>query len=235
MLYAKAASTISRRLAPHILLGLSFVEDMEDAEASETEPVRVTSERVSPVAVESAPTGLGAPVQQWQPPAEEKAAETASEDVAKPDTSQVEDSAKASPEPDAAMATVDEQRAVSDELGRHGHKTAAAKRKWLSLDTGREIATSKDLTGEEARGIATRLSGREAGDMPILATRWIEAARLLDQLGSDTDELKLAFLRGFLNREDIADPLELNEREGAEVVAELVAVAADEAAKADGQ
>jgi hypothetical protein len=236
MLWAKGATTVCKRLASHILLGLAIAEDQEDR-ADEPEPVRVASERMSPADLfggdGTAPTSV--PVTEWQPPAAERPdVEPASEEGVKPGTSQVDETAQASPDPALELATVDEQRAVSEELGRHGHKTSAAKRKWLSLDTGREIATSKDLTGAEARGIAARLSGREAGDMPIIATQWTEADRMFDQLGVDDEKQKLIFLRNYLDRDDITNPLDLNEREGTEVLAELNRLIADKQAATEG-
>ncbi len=222
MLWAKAASTVCRRLASHVLLGLAFAEDQEDRD--EPEPVRVTSERMSPVDVASAVTDneatAGPPVQQWQPPIE--ADVPASDDVEKPDIPQAETSAQTAA---VELASTAQQRTLSDELERHGHKTAAAKRKWLSLDTGREIASAKELSSEEADSIIARLTKREAGNLPILHAQWIHAARMFDQLGADTLDKKLMFLRSFLpGRDLITDPLDLNEREGAEIVAELTAL-----------
>lgn len=131
------------------------------------------------------------------------------------------------------MATTPEQRRLSAQLDRHGLRDAGDKLGWLAKRLGREIASAKELTGEEARGIIARLSGREAGDMPILATQWTEAAALLDRLGADGDDKKLMFLRNYLQRDEIADPLDLNEREAAEVLAELNQLVAEDAARGD--
>jgi hypothetical protein len=235
MLYAKAATEVCRKLAPHILLGMPY--SREDLESEpDPEPIRVTSERVTPAEViGDAAAQAGPVVQQWQPPAEEAAADaSASEESAKPDTAQVDASAKASTEPVVEMATAAEQRTLSAELERHGLKTPAAKRKWLSADTGREIASAKELTVEEAISIISRLHRREAGDMPILQSQWANAAQMLDQLGADTAEKKVMFLRSFLQgRGDLRDPLDLNEREAAEVLAELEQLCADEQAASD--
>ncbi len=236
MLWAKAASTVCRRLAPDVLLGIAHtVEDLESE--PEPDPVRVRSERVQVAeildqAAESAPPK----VQQWQPPtAPDAGFKTASEEGVKPDTPQVDESAKASAEPPVEYATAAEQRALSAELERHGHKTPAAKRKWLSSDTGREIASAKELTGEEARDIVGRLSAREAGDLPILRAQWTVAAKMLDQLGADSTEKKVMFLHQFLSgREELVDPLHLNEREGGEVIAELTQLLADETPAPEG-
>jgi hypothetical protein len=242
MLWAKAATTVCKRLASHILLGLEVAEDQEDR-IDETEPVRVESERVQPqvIAVAGGGGGVSSHVRQWTPPpaAEggstagisqpapenpESNSETASDPGEKQDTAQVDE-----PDPPAEFATAAEQRALSGELERHGHKTAAAKRKWLSADTGREIASAKELTSVEANAIIARLQRREAGDAPILRSQWAQAAQLLDQLGADTDEKKVLFLRSFLpGREQITDPLDLNEREAAEVLTELTQLVADE-------
>lgn len=229
MLYAKAAAEVCRKLAPDVLLGISRShEDLESEPAPG--PVRVTSERVAPEP--DATPVVGVPVQQWQPPAAEPDidGETASEDGVKPDIPQVEDAAKASPEPPIEYATANEQRTLSDELERHGHKTAAAKRKWLSADTGREIGSAKELTVEEAISAIGRLHRREAGDMPILQSQWTAAERMLEQLGAGDAEKRLMFLRNFLpDRAALADPLDLTEREGAEVLAELTQLLADAA------
>ncbi|MEV0031397.1 hypothetical protein [Nocardia sp. NPDC050793] len=235
MLWAKAATTVCKRLAPHILLGLAVAEDQEDRN-DDPEPVRVSSERVTVADLAPVDASAAGPVvQQWQPPAAgaETEAETASKEGAKPDTSQVEVSAKASPEPAVELATPADQRTLSAELERHGHKTPAAKRKWLSLDTGREITSAKELTVDEATDIIARLNQREAGDMPILRAQWTQAAQMLDQLGADDDEKKVMFLRNFFGRNDIADPLTLTEREGTEVLAELNQLIVDEAKGAD--
>ncbi|WP_280371063.1 hypothetical protein [Nocardia wallacei] len=225
MLYAKAAAEVCRKLAPDVLLGISSTrEDLESEPAPG--PVRVTSERMYTDRVSDAEVADAMPpkVQQWEPPAE-----AASNPSPKPETPQVEDTAETPPEPVVEMATTAEQRALSAELDRHSYKTPAAKRKWLSTDTGREIASAKELTGAEARGIVERLTPREAGDMPIPAAQWAHAAQMLDQLTADTDEKKLLFLRSFLpDRAEITNPLDLNEREGAEVVAELTQLLADD-------
>lgn len=239
MLWAKAASTVCRRLAPDVLLGIGHtVEDLESE--PDPEPVRVRSERMYTDRVSDAEVADAMPVtppkvQQWQPkpteaPAEpQQHVETASNEVEKQDTSQVDDSA----EPPVEYATAAEQRTLSAELERHGHKTPAAKRKWLSADTGREITSAKELTTAEAVGIIDRLKHREAGDMPILQSQWATAAEMLDKLGADDTEKKVLFLRNFLQRNEIRDPFELNEREAAEVLAELTQVVADEAQAAD--
>jgi hypothetical protein len=235
MLYAKAAAEVCRKLAPDVLLGIAHsAEDLD----SEPAPVRVVSERVTPadIAGTLAAGGSGLPTTQWsapqapEPEDAETDADAASNEGEKPDNPQVEEPAKASPDPAPEMATAAEQRALSAELERHGHKTPAAKRKWLSLDTGREIGSAKELTGEEARGIIARLTNREASDMPIPNAAWKCAAALLDQLGADDDDKKVLFLRNFLGRNDIADPLSLTEREGADVLAELGQLVADEQA-----
>jgi hypothetical protein len=225
MLWAKAASTVCRRLAPDVLLGIGHtVEDLESE--PDLDPVRVKSERVQAAEILKQGDAPEAPkVRQWQ------ASEAASKEGAKPEIAQVDDSAKASPAPAPELATSAEQRTLAAELERHGHKTAAAKRKWLSSDTGREITSAKELTGEEAASIIDRLCRREAGDMPILQSQWTAAERMLEQLGAGDAEKRLMFLRNFLpDRAALADPLELNEREAAKVLAELTQLLADEAA-----
>lgn len=232
MLWAKAATTVCKRLAPDVLLGIAHtVEDLESE--PESEPVRVQSERVRVVEMLDSGEQPAPKVQQWQAPEHADAVEDTSDSGAKPDTAQVDAPAPAE-EPAIEYATGDEQRALSAELERHGHKTPSAKRKWLSADTGREIASAKELTGEEARDIVGRLSAWQAGDLPILRAQWTAAAQMLDQLGADSTEKKVLFLRQFLSgREELVDPLHLNEREGNEVIAELTQLLADETKAAE--
>lgn len=189
MLYAKACAEVCRKLAPDVLLGISHTR--EDLELEPPEPVRVTSERVSDARLSNALYAdavkspeeweqTGPPVQQWQPPADDPSADeaTASEEVEKPDTAQVEDSAQASPEPVVEMATSAEQRALSDQLERHGHKTPAAKRAYLSKETGRKIGSAKDLHGFEARAITDRLTSLADPDQIAALRAALEADKV---------------------------------------------------------
>lgn len=57
-----------------------------------------------------------------------------------------------------AQATPAEQRELSDLLESHGHQTRDAKLAYLCTQTGRQISSATELTGEEARGIAWRLA-----------------------------------------------------------------------------
>jgi len=70
MLWAKAAAEVCRRLAPDVLLGISrTVEDLE----SESEPVRVESERMTPaqaLASVEGPADTVDPLKTWTPTAE---------------------------------------------------------------------------------------------------------------------------------------------------------------------
>lgn len=187
-----------------------------DPDGAPPERSRVQSERVSAAGI-----------------IEARRPETASNESAKPDTAQVE-TAPPTDEPSVEYATADEQRALSAELERHGHKTAAAKRKWLSADTGREIGSAKELTTAEATSIIGRLQRREAGDMPILQSQWTKAEQMLEQLGADSAEKRLMFLRNFLpGRDELAGAYDLNEREGGEIIAELTQLLADETKAAE--
>lgn len=71
MLWAKAASTVCRRLAPDALLGIGrTVEDLESE--PEPDPVRVRSERVQVAEIlDQAAESEPPKVQQWQAPAED--------------------------------------------------------------------------------------------------------------------------------------------------------------------
>ncbi|PPJ31878.1 hypothetical protein C5E45_32835 [Nocardia nova] len=100
MLWAKAAATVCRRLAPDVLLGIGrTVEDLESE--PEPEPVRVRSERVTVSAAEilgQADEPEAPKVQEWQPPAEDGAA---SDSSPKPEPEQVSEPTATTEEPAA--------------------------------------------------------------------------------------------------------------------------------------
>ena len=205
-----------RRAYPDDFSGMQLEDAAQiiDPDGAPSQPTRARSERVSAAELMSGASNSGA----------------------KPDNEQVDESPKASPESPVEYASAAElARALSAELERHGHKTAAAKRRWLSSDTGREIGSAKELTAAEAIDVIDRLKYREAGDMPILRAQWTQAAAMLDQLGADTDEKKVFFLRNFLQRNEIRTPFELNERQAAEVLTELTQLVAEEAQASDDQ
>lgn len=227
MLWAKAASTVCRRLAPHILLGLAVAEDQEDR-ADEPEPVRVTSERVSPVGIE-APSNAVPPVQQWQPPAAEPAdPSAASNEGQKLDNPQVEEPAKASPDPAPEMATTAEQRALSDQLERHGHKTPAAKRAYLTKETGRKISSAKELHGFEARAIAERLTVLADPEQVAALRRALE----IDNVHAEGEQLDWIRANG---APDLGDWGDLDADRAVDLTSYLLAEQAKDAAKAAGQ
>ncbi len=174
MLWAKAASTVCRRLAPDVLLGIAHtVEDLESE--PEPEPVQVKSERVSVAQLAQAAAAEGPKVQQWQPPADRaddpESTEDTSEDAAKPEDVQVEESAKASPKPAAekpattraqpkaeAAAQQETHAPPSDQqikelkgaLVAEGRKTARQQVEYLSEQFHRHIGALFDVTAKEA-------------------------------------------------------------------------------------
>ncbi|MGW4325414.1 hypothetical protein ACWEKR_05930 [Nocardia sp. NPDC004573] len=230
MLWAKAATTVCKRLAPHVLLGLAIAEDQEDR-ADEPEPVRVTSERVAPSEITppaDAPV-VGPPVQQWQPHAEQPAAASAaSSEGEKPDNPQVEEPVKASPDPAPEMATAAEQRALSDQLERHGHKTPAAKRAYLTKETGRKIGSARELHGFEARAIAERLTVIADPDQIAALRRALEA----DNVHAEGEQLDWIRANG---APDLGDWGDLDADRAVDLTSYLLAEQAKDAAKAGGQ
>lgn len=56
---------------------------------------------------------------------------------------------------------------------------------------------------------------------PILAAQWSHASQMLDELGHVDHDSKIAYLRRFLQTDDISDPLTLTEAEGNELTDEL--------------
>ncbi|MGY4098077.1 hypothetical protein ACW2Q0_00695 [Nocardia sp. R16R-3T] len=182
MLWAKAATTVCKRLAPHILLGLAVAEDQEDR-TDDLEPVRVASERVSVADIVTDGTGTAVPVTQWTPPepepeavdstpdaaerlrdarakateaARQAQAETASSEGEKPDNAQVDDSAKASPEPVAEASPTDkpstrtQQKKIARLLNEQGVEDDGDKLVAIGKFFEREIGSADDITWDEA-------------------------------------------------------------------------------------
>ncbi|MFD3748369.1 hypothetical protein [Nocardia sp. NPDC058633] len=174
MLWAKAAATVCKRLAPHILLGLAVAEDQEDR-ADEPEPVRVASERVTPLAPETG-VAAGPLVQQWQPPADEQTVdEPASQEGAKPDTAQVEEP----PAKPAKASTSTQQKKVARLLDERGIAAAADKLGTLSSFFGRPFASSAEMTWDEAVALLAHLE-----DNPVATEQQVERlGKALDEVG----------------------------------------------------
>lgn len=231
MLYAKAAGELCRHLAPDALLGIAYSHEDLTSEP-EPAPVRITSERVTPAA--PVPGSDGPPVQQWQPPVSDATADAASEDDAKPDNPQVGESAKASPEPTAApaadppaeMATTAEQRALSDQLERHGHKTPAAKRAYLTADTGRKITSAKELHGFEARAITGVLTVLADPDQIATLRRALEA----DNVHAEGEQLDWIRNNG---APDLGDWNELEADRAVDLTSYLLGEQAEDAARTE--
>ncbi|MGY1945303.1 hypothetical protein [Nocardia asiatica] len=230
MLYAKAAAEVCRKLAPDVLLGIAHsAEDIE----SEPAPVRVVSERVTPVDVAATgAAGGGLSTTQWTAPpaAEPEDAETdaASNEGEKPDNPQVEEPAKASPDQVPEMATAAEQRALSDQLERHGHKTPAAKRAYLTKETGRKIGSARELHGFEARAIAERLTVIADPEQVAALRRALEA----DNVHAEGEQLDWIRANG---APDLGDWGDLDADRAVDLTSYLLAEQAKDAAKAGGQ
>ncbi|MCU1640888.1 MAG: hypothetical protein JWN03_1163 [Nocardia sp.] len=164
MLWAKAAATVCRRLAPDVLLGISrTVEDLE----SEPEPIHVQSERVLPAEVlaASAPADPVAAVQTWTPPAEP------AESSVKPESEQVTDSAKASPEvPTEKPSTRIQQRKIARLFNERGVEDDAVKLVAAGTFLGREITSADAITFDEAIRLLAHLE-----ELPIALDSVAEA------------------------------------------------------------
>ncbi|PEH79595.1 hypothetical protein CRM89_29510 [Nocardia sp. FDAARGOS_372] len=74
---------------------------------------------------------------------------------------------------------------------------------------------------EPARQRRTRAKAAEPAPVPITAEQLGEARQLLEQLGADTTETRLAYYRGYFDRPDLDDPRELSTEDGRDVIAEL--------------
>ncbi|MGW6698815.1 hypothetical protein [Nocardia sp. NPDC055049] len=227
MLWAKAAATVCKRLAPHILLGLAVAEDQEDR-ADEPEPVRVTSERVTPVASATA-VAAGPPVQQWQPPAEEQTAdESASQEGAKPDTAQVDEP----PAKPAKASTGIQQKKVARLLDERGITEGPAKLATLGLFFERPFASSAEMTWDEA----IRLLAHFDGDPIATAEQVARLGALLDENGLSEDgaaDERAEFLHANVDR-PIGNLGHLTGRE-VEAIEALIRKTGDGAAAGDAQ
>ncbi|MGW0052079.1 hypothetical protein [Nocardia nova] len=210
MLWAKAATTVCKRLASHILLGLEVAEDQEDR-TDEPEPVRVESERVQPqvIAVAGGGGGVSSHVQQWTPPptAEsgstadisqpapqnpESNSETASDPGEKQDTAQVAEPEQPADEPPADPPADDQ--APADEPKTEPSATAAQLRK-LNILIEQHGVTDKqrklDYLGETfGREFTTskELTKQEAADLIAYLERPIDDGQAADgQQALDTE------------------------------------------------
>lgn len=199
MLYAKASAELCRQLAPDVLLGIAFSrEDMMDSEPEHAPPVRATSERITPAdLVDTAtPTVAGLPTVQWSGsdtfvgPPENPDVPAAPDDSSTP---VVSDAAAENPESDippaedaaTAPATPSEQRHLSELLESRGHHGSAAKRAYLSTQTGRPITSATELTSQEAHDLAELLS-LLASDDQIAA---LKAALANDHVHEDDEQI----------------------------------------------
>ncbi len=167
MLYAKAVTETARKLAPDLLLGIP--RTMEELEL-DPPPMRVTSERVTPVDIAAGGEAAAGPVvQQWQPPVAEatEAPEAASDQGEKPDTAQVEASAEPKKRaPRRAKATparlpminADQLAAASVFLDQLGVTERDDKRDWMRKLFERPDLESTELTREEGAWMLDELS-----------------------------------------------------------------------------
>ncbi|MEU0871625.1 hypothetical protein [Nocardia brasiliensis] len=167
MLWAKAASTVCRRLAPDVLLGISHtVEDIE----SEPEPVRVESERVDKpapsaaavlaVAVDEQPDGLDSVLADDPGQGKTDVGEAAGEDQ--------------TPEP---MSSRRQQERLRDLLDAAGVTDKAEKHAYLSDQFGRKITGANQLTATEAEQLIAYL---EEPIEPDTAAEATDARALVD-------------------------------------------------------
>ncbi|WP_280441055.1 hypothetical protein [Nocardia brasiliensis] len=151
MLWAKAAATVCKRLAPDVLLGISDArESLESEQDATPATVHVRSERVSAADI------LG----ETTPPT------VAPEDVQPvPDSPEVEEPAAAgepveeAPAPPAEpMSTTAQQRKLAILLGEHGVAEREDKLAYLGEQFKRTFASSKELTRTEAAQLIEFLS-----------------------------------------------------------------------------
>lgn len=143
MLYAKAASEVSRRLAPDVLLGIAYTaEDLE----SERDLVRVISERVDQSAPVSAADILGDDDEVRD---DESVAEGLAADAAEQPAPEPEQPAEPA-DPPPAMATAEQISTLGSLLQRLGKRTRKAQLDEINKAfSDRTISAPTDLTAAE--------------------------------------------------------------------------------------
>ncbi|MBF6411234.1 prolipoprotein diacylglyceryl transferase [Nocardia farcinica] len=201
MLYAKAAGELCRHLAPDVLLGIAYTREDLESEPTPPEPVRVTSERVTVPVPEAGAAEPAVPIKTWQPPVPQQADDGS--------TPVVSDAAPENPESNSAPP--------SDDINAGADRVRAAR------DEAIERARQEQAAAEKpARQRRTRAKAAEAAPVSLdLAAQLGEARQLLEQLGADTTEKRLAYYRTYFDRPDLDDPRELSIEEVHDVIAEL--------------
>ena len=162
MLWAKAASTVCRRLAPDVLLGIGrTVEDLESETEPDPEPVRVRSERVTAAEILEQAAEPDAPkVKEWQAPAEDKSGST---DVVSQPEPENPESDSGEPETRSAGGATEEQiKALGAALRADGLRTRKQQLAHLGEQFGRSIADPIELTEDECVSLTRHLEGEAA-------------------------------------------------------------------------
>lgn len=174
MLWAKAAATVCRRLAPDVLLGISrTVEDIE----SEPEPVHVQSERLSAAEVTAAPAEP-TEVKNWAPPTE-----TTTPPGTEAHAADTAPAAEPEPPAEPPMTKV-QQRKVERLLGERGITDNAPILAMIGAFLGRDIAGPADVTRAEAIRLLAHIE-----DDPVASEAQIaRLGALLDENGLSEDK-----------------------------------------------
>lgn len=141
MLWARAASIVCRRIAQDALLGIPYsVEELEDDASAAEAPLKAVVQR-TPVTVTPAPAAVAATVTE---PAPVHGAHTRV-------VTETEDEPE--PEQEQEPATTKQLRALGAAFTEFGIKDRAARLEWSSAFVGRRLASSKDLTRDEADAV----------------------------------------------------------------------------------
>lgn len=90
-----------------------------------------------------------------------------------------------------------------------------------AIERARQEQAAEKPAEKPARQRRTRAKAAEPAPVPITAEQLGEARQLLEQLGADTTETRLAYYRGYFDRPDLDDPRELSTEDGRDVIAEL--------------
>ncbi len=151
MLYAKACAEVCRKLAPDVLLGISHTR--EDLELEPAQPIRVTSERVTPADI--TPTGTpatGPVVQQWQAPAETELGTPTSDEGEKSDIAAefADEQQAAETSPAEPPSTRIQQKKIARLFNEQGVEDDADKLLAIGKFLERDITSADDILRGEA-------------------------------------------------------------------------------------
>lgn len=158
MLYARCAADVCRQIAPDALAGLAFsVEEigLQDELEDDTEPKPIAKRRTA----QRAPLAA-VPVEE---PSLDETPETPEELAAEAATGQQPDTDGAG----ADLITAAQMKKLHAQMNEAGYKDRDDGLRFLSLQTGREVESSKDLSVDEASSVIDFLESGGLDEPPL--------------------------------------------------------------------